>query len=102
MGLFGRITGSSFVIFVSFVLATALLVLMGLKAPDQLKQVLDMASWVEEQITHIGLPNEYNNWMRLFIDDSQLTMIFFVVIIRGLLAMIGAGFSRIFNGPDYD
>jgi len=96
MKLFTRIGGSSFAIFISFILATALLVLLGLKAPDQLKQVLDMAEWVENTITDLGLPNEYNNWVRLFIDDAQLTMIFFVIIIRGLLVLLASGVKRMF------
>lgn len=97
MGLMGRITGSGFAIFLSFILATVLLVTIGLKAPDLLKQILDAAEWVETSITHMGLPNEYNNWIRLFIDDAQLVMIFFVIVIRVLLTLITSGIAGIFN-----
>ncbi|MBL4594974.1 MAG: hypothetical protein JKX99_00195 [Robiginitomaculum sp.] len=100
MGLFGKITWASFVIFVSFILAIVLLVVIGLYLPEQLRQILDAADWVEGQITTAGLPSEYNNWLRLFLDDAGLAMIFFVVVIRGFLAMIGAGFRRMVFGRD--
>ena len=97
MKLLGRISGSSFAIFLSFVLATILLIAMGLKAPDQLKQVLDTAEWVESSITGMGFPTEYNNWIRLFFDDAQLTMIFFVIVIRVLLTLFTASIKGIFR-----
>jgi multidrug efflux pump subunit AcrB len=96
MKIFGRIGTSSFAIFASFVLATILLVLMSLKMPATLEQILNAAGWVEDRITHMGLPTEYNNLVRFFIDDAQLTMIFFVILIRGLLALLGAGLKQVY------
>jgi len=97
MKLLGRISGSSFAIFLSFILATILLVVMGLKTPERLKQVLDAAEWVEKSVTGLGIPTEYNNWVRLFFDDAQLTMIFFVIVIRVVLALISAAIRGLFR-----
>ncbi|MBL1430105.1 MAG: hypothetical protein COA60_001040 [Robiginitomaculum sp.] len=100
MGIIGRITGSGFAILLSFILAIFLLVVLGLQAPELLTQTLNAADWVESQVTNLGLPNEYNNWIRLFIDDTQLVMIFFVIVIRVLLTFITSGIKAIFSGGD--
>lgn len=92
--LLGRVTSTSVTLFLAFVLALAMLVFLGLYAPHVLNWVLNGAEMVEDWLTHTGLPNQYNNWVRLFLGDEQLTFLFFTILARIIIAVVGTLFSR--------
>ena len=77
-------------------LALAMLVTLGLYAPNVLNWILDGAEMVEDWLTQTGLPNRYNNFVRLFLGDEQLTFLFFTIIARILVAIVGTAFSSAF------
>ena len=92
--ILGRVTSTSVTLFLAFVLALAMLVFLGLYAPHVLNWVLDGAEIVEDWLTHTALPDRYNNWIRLFLGDEQLTFLFFTIIARVIVAIVGTLFSR--------
>jgi len=91
--LFGRVAGSTITLFISFLLSIALLVGIGLSSPSTLNWMLDGAEMVEDLLTHTGLPDRYNNWVRIFVGDEQILLIFFTIISRLLIAIVGTSFS---------
>ncbi|WP_420433712.1 hypothetical protein [Hyphobacterium sp.] len=94
MFLLGRIGSVSATLFMAFILATAMLVALGLYAPTILNYILDVAELVERGLTHTGLPDRYNNFVRLFLGDEQLAFLFFTIIARIFIAIIGSLFTR--------
>ncbi|WP_421790723.1 hypothetical protein [Hyphobacterium sp.] len=94
MFLLGRIGSVSATLFLAFILATAMLVALGLYWPTMLNYILDGAELVEQGLTHTGLPDRYNNFVRLFLGDEQLAFLFFTIIARIIIAIIGSIFTR--------
>ena len=94
--LLGRITSTSVTLVIAFLLALAMLVTLGLYAPNVLNWILDGAEMVEDWLTHTGLPNRYNNFVRLFLGDEQLTFLFFTIIARIIVAIVDTAFSSAF------
>jgi hypothetical protein len=91
--IFGRVAGSTLTLFASFLISIALLVGIGLSSPATLNWMLDGAEIVEDLLTHTGLPDRYNNWVRIFVGDEQVLLIFFTIISRLLIAIVGSSFS---------
>tara|TARA_R110002096_G_scaffold219192_2_gene407496 strand:+ start:155 stop:493 length:339 start_codon:yes stop_codon:yes gene_type:complete len=97
MGLvFARIGSVSATLFLAFILATAMLVTLGLYAPDWLNWIINGAELVEDWLTHTGLPNRYNNFVRIFLGDEQITFLFFTIFARILIAIVATSFSAAF------
>ena len=103
--ILGRVTSTSVTLFLAFVLALAMLVSLGLYAPHVLNWVLNGAEMVEDWLTHTALPDRYNNWIRLFLGDEQLTFLFFTIIARIIVAIVGTLFSAMLfpkPKPEYE
>lgn len=94
MFLLGRIGSVGATLFLAFVMATAMLVALGLYAPTALNWILDGAELVEQWLTHTGLPDRYNNFVRLFLGDEQLAFLFFTIISRIIIAIVASMFVR--------
>lgn len=94
--LLARISSISATLFLAFVLATAMLVTLGLYAPDLLNWIINGADTVENWLTNTGLPNRYNNFVRLFLGEEQITFLFFTILARIIIAIIATSFSAAF------
>lgn len=98
MGLiFARATNATFTIFLAFILSYAMLIGIALISPTTLNWMLDGAEIVEDAITHTGLADRYNNWLRLFVGDEQILFLFFAIIARIVIAIIGSSFTAAIN-----
>jgi len=94
MGLiFARATNATFTIFLAFILSYAMLIGIALLSPTTLNWMLDGAEIVEDALTHTGIPDQYNNWIRLFIGDEQILFLFFAMLARIFIAIIGSSFT---------
>ncbi|GGE31840.1 hypothetical protein GCM10011367_02840 [Marinicauda pacifica] len=94
MGLvFGRVTNATFTIFLAFILSYAMLISLGLFAPDVLNALVQWAKTVETWITGTGLPARYNVWLDLFVEEGAILLLFFTVLARLIIAIIGSSFS---------
>lgn len=92
MFILGRVGSVSATLFLAFILALTMLVTLGLYAPDLLNWILNGADRVEDWLSHTALPNRYNNFVRLFLGDEQLTFLFFTIIARILIAIVASLF----------
>jgi len=94
MLVFSRIGSVSATLFFAFILALAMLVTLGLYAPDVLNWILNGADQVESWLTHTSLPNRYNNLVRLFLSNQQITFLFFTIIARIIIAIVATAITR--------
>lgn len=94
MGLvFGRVTNATLTIFLAFLMSYAMLISLGLFAPDVLNALVQWAKTVETWITGTGLPARYNVWLDLFVEEGAILLLFFTVLARLIIAIIGSSFS---------
>lgn len=91
--IFGRVTNATFTIFLAFVLSYAMLIALGLFAPDILNAMVQTAKTVEAWVTGTGLPARYNVWLDLFIEEGAILLLFFTVIARIFIAIVASSFS---------
>ena len=94
MFLLGRIGSVSATLVLAFLLATAMWIGLSLYLPDIMELILNGADHVEDWMTHTVIPSRYNNFVRLFIGDEQLTFLFFTIVSRILIAIIATLFVR--------
>jgi hypothetical protein len=78
-------------IFFSLILGAVALVVVGLNFPEVFSHIIDGAGWVRDELTGTDLDVKYNNWIRLFIDEKQITLMFFTIVSRVALALVVAG-----------
>ena len=95
--IFGRVTNATFTIFLSFILSYAVLISLGLFLPEILDDLVQSAKTVETWITGTALPARYNVWLDLFIEEGALLLLFFTVLARLLIAIVGSSFSAAVN-----
>lgn len=91
--IFGRVSNATFTIFLAFLLSYAMLISLGLFLPDVLNALLQWAKELEGWITGTNLPARYNVWLDLFIEEGAILLLFFTVIARILIAIVGSSFS---------
>jgi len=93
----GRILASTsnatFTIFLSFLLSYAMLIGLALLSPPTIAWLLDGAEMLEDALTHTALADDYNNWLRIFIGEEQILVLFFTVIARFIIALLGSSFN---------
>ena len=91
--IFGRAASATLTIFLAFLLSYAMLIALALLSPPTLNWMLDGAEMVEDAITHTNIPDRYNNWLRIFVGEEQILFLFFAVLARILIAIVGSSFN---------
>ncbi|MEO1040001.1 MAG: hypothetical protein AAFX09_10680 [Pseudomonadota bacterium] len=91
--VFRRVSSASLTLFLAFILSYAILIGLALWSPITLNWMLDGAEMLEDTLTHTGLPDRYNNFVRIFVNDEQILFVFFAIIARIFIAIIGTSFS---------
>ncbi|HWV81625.1 MAG TPA: hypothetical protein VNZ50_09375 [Hyphomicrobiaceae bacterium] len=59
-----------------------------LKYPDQMAQILDWAGGFKSWLITRGISTEYNNWMRVLLEERQLVFMGFTIVVRILLSLV--------------
>jgi hypothetical protein len=59
-----------------------------IKYPDQMAQILDWASGFKAWLITRGISTEYNNWMRVLLEERQLVFMGFTIVARILLSIV--------------
>lgn len=59
-----------------------------LKYPDQMAQILDWASGFKSWLITRGITTEYNNWMRVLLEERQLVFMGFTIVARIALSIV--------------
>jgi hypothetical protein len=75
-------------IFLSLVLGAIAFGFVFLKYPDQMAQILDWASGLKAWLVSRGLSHEYNNWIRVLLEERQLVFMGFTVVVRIALSIV--------------
>lgn len=77
-------------IFLSLILGAIAFGFVFLKYPDQMAQILDWAAGLKAWLISRGLTTEYNNWIRVLLEERQLVFMGFTIVVRILLSIITA------------
>lgn len=84
-------------IFISLVLGALAFGFVFIKFPETMSHILDAASALKVWLTSLGLSNEYNNWMRVLLEERQLVFMGFTIMMRLLLSLVTYSVSRLFD-----
>ncbi len=84
-------------IFVALVLGAIALAFVGYNYPEVLSMMLDWARQTKEAITSTGLEEKYNIWLKLLLEERQLLFMFFTIMARIVLSLIGGLFAALFG-----
>ena len=95
MGLiFARATNATFTIFLSFVLSY---ISMGILWPEGLDWLVQRAKDFEALILRPDIPVRYKVWMDLLIEEGAILLLFFTLIARIIVALVGSAISAPFK-----
>ncbi|HCR65230.1 hypothetical protein ABWI01_05425 [Oceanicaulis alexandrii] len=98
MGLiFARATNATFTIFLSFVLSYIMLIAMGILWPEGLDWLVQRAKEVEAMVVRPGIPVRYKVWLDLLIEEGAILLLFFTMVARILVAIVGTALSSPFK-----
>ncbi len=75
-------------IFLSLVLGAIAFGFVFLKYPDTMNQILDWAGGLKTWLITRGLSPEYNNWIRVLLEERQLAFMGFTVAARIALSIV--------------
>jgi zinc transporter ZupT len=75
-------------VFVSLVLGALAFGFVFLKYPASMATILDWAAGLKLWITNRGLSPEYNNWVRVLLEERQLVFMGFTIVMRVLLSLV--------------
>lgn len=87
----------------SLIIAAMIIGYLAINSAGTLGACLDTATAVKGWLTNTtntGMPAEYNIWLQFFIHEQQLVFMFFVIIVRMVLAMLWWGVDRAFGWSD--
>jgi zinc transporter ZupT len=68
-----------------------------IKFPGVMEQILNVAAGFKLWLTSRGVSPEYNNWMRVLLEERQLVFMGFTIATRILMASLGAAVGWVFN-----
>lgn len=75
-------------VFVSLVLGALLFGFVFIKAPNTMETILLWAAGFKAWITNRGLSPEYNNWVRVLLEERQLVFMGFTILARIVLSIV--------------
>ncbi len=65
--------------------------------PEQMAQILDWASGFKSWLITRGISTEYNNWMRVLLEERQLVFMGFTIAARILLSLVTGSITWIWD-----
>ena len=83
--------------FASLVLGALAFGFVFIKFPGAMEQILNMAAGFKVWLTSRGVSPEYNNWIRVLLEERQLVFMGFTLAVQLLMVSIVALVSWIFN-----
>lgn len=83
-----RILMSAGNIFFSLLLGAFAFGFVFINFPETMSNILDAASGLKAWLTSRGLSYEYNNWIRVLLEERQLVFMGFTIVMRVLLAIL--------------
>ncbi len=83
-----RILLSTGNIVVSLVLGALLFGFVFLKYPETMASILDWAGSFKTWLISRGITTEYNNWIRVLLEERQLVFMLFTIVARVALSIV--------------
>jgi hypothetical protein len=83
--------------FASLVLGALAFGFVFIKFPGAMEQILNLAAGFKLWLTSRGVSPEYNNWMRVLLEERQLVFMGFTLAMQLLIVSVVALVSWIFN-----
>lgn len=84
-------------IFISLVLGAIAFGYVFIKHPDLMSQILDWAAGLKAWLITRGISTEYNNWIRVLLEERQLTFMGFTIVMRILLSIVTGVFTAVWD-----
>lgn len=84
-------------IFVSLVLGAIAFGFVFIKYPDTMAQILDAAAGLKGWLISRGITTEYNNWIRVLLEERQLVFMGFTILMRIVLSLVTLPISALAN-----
>ncbi|MBL8567373.1 MAG: hypothetical protein JNM89_16815 [Hyphomicrobiaceae bacterium] len=75
-------------VFVSLLLGAILFGFVFLRHPETMGSILDWASSFKSWLINRGISTEYNNWIRVLLEERQLVFMGFTIIARIALSVL--------------
>ncbi len=75
-------------VFFSLILCAIAFGYVFLKYPDTMAQILDWANGLKAWLITRGISTEYNNWMRVLLEERQLVFMGFTIVARIALSIV--------------
>lgn len=75
-------------VFVSLVLGAVLFGYVFLRHPETMSSILDWASGFKSWLINLGVTTEYNNWIRVLLEERQLVFMLFTILARIALSIL--------------
>ncbi len=75
-------------VFVSLVLGAILFGFVFLRHPETMGSILDWASSFKSWLINRGISTEYNNWIRVLLEERQLVFMGFTIIARIAISIL--------------
>lgn len=84
-------------VFFSLVLGAIAFGFVFIKYPATMGSILDAASGLKAWLTSRGLSTEYNNWVRVLLEERQLVFMGFTILMRVVLSAITAAAAALWG-----
>ena len=94
-----RILLSAGNIFVSLILGAIAFGFVFLQYPEVMSVILDRATELKAWIISRGLSTEYNNWMRVLLEERQLVFMGFTILMRVVLSIVTYPLALLWERP---
>lgn len=75
-------------VIISLVLGAILFGYVFLRHPETMGSILDWASGFKSWLIGMGISTEYNNWIRVLLEERQLVFMAFTIVARLLLSLL--------------
>lgn len=75
-------------VFVSLVLGAILFGFVFLRHPETMGSILDWAASFKSWLINRGISTEYNNWIRVLLEERQLVFMGFTIIARIAISIL--------------
>lgn len=83
-----RILLSTSNVIVSLILGALLFGFVFLKFPETMAAILEWASSFKSWLISRGISTEYNNWIRVLLEERQLVFMGFTIVARIMLSIL--------------
>ena len=96
-----RVIAAAANIFFSLILGALALAICAVNFPNMVDDMFVVADAIKRFFTEtVGIPVEYNIWVKFFFKEESLVFMLFVIIMRVVLALLAWGVTSLFSSKE--